>query len=177
MRYMRPFVHDDDEDFVMGEANVQERQDMPDDPEYPGEGPTYDTMTPGNNVTIRETCKRKNMFYIKDKYMNPALRNLFIFLFSQEIQQTFGEELMANPYMKFKDMCQNFWDTYGRVTKEEVNNNKDRLTAVSQPHQRFEALVAHIETCLVYGYFTEKVISDKDLIDMFLIVITLTGYY
>ena len=79
--------------------------------------------------------------------------------------------------MKFKEMCQSFWDTYERVTEEDVKDNKDRLSAAWQPHQRFEALVAHIETCLVYGYFTEKVISDEDLIDMFLIVITLTGYY
>ena len=56
---MCPFVYDDGEDSVMGEANLQERQAMPDDPEYPGEGPKYDTMTPGNNVTIRDTWKRK----------------------------------------------------------------------------------------------------------------------
>jgi hypothetical protein len=61
--------------------------------------------------------------------MNRMLRKLFLFLFSLEIQQTFEEELMANPNMKFKDMCQSFWETDATVTEEEVKDNKDRLTA------------------------------------------------
>ena len=35
---------------------------------------------------------------------------------------------MVNPNMKFKDMCQSFWDTYARVNEEEVKNNTDMLT-------------------------------------------------
>ena len=68
------------------------------------------------------------MFYIKDKHMNRALCKLFLSLVSPEIQRTFEEEMMANPNMKFKDMATSFWGTYGRVTKEEVKDNKDRLT-------------------------------------------------
>jgi hypothetical protein len=45
-----------------------------------------------------------------------------------EIKRTFGEEIMTNPNMKFKDMTDSFWGTYGRVTEEEVKDNKDRLT-------------------------------------------------
>jgi hypothetical protein len=36
---------------------------------------------------------------------------------------------MANPNMKFKDMCQSFWETDATVIEEEVKDNKDRLTA------------------------------------------------
>ena len=50
------------------EADVQERQDMLDDPEYPDEGTTYDTINPENNETIWDTWERKNMFYIEDKH-------------------------------------------------------------------------------------------------------------
>ena len=66
----------------MDETGVQQQQDMPDDPEYPGEGPTYDTINPENNVTIRDTLEHKNMFYIEDNHMNQALCKLFLSLFS-----------------------------------------------------------------------------------------------
>ena len=49
----------------MNEASVHERQDTPDDPEYPGEGSTYDKMNPLNNVTIRDTRERKKTCFIK----------------------------------------------------------------------------------------------------------------
>ena len=113
---------------VLGANGVQESQAMSDDPEYPGEGLTYDTMNPENNVTMRDTWECKNMIYIEDKHMNQALWKLFLFLFLQEIWQNVEEELLANPNMKLNDMCQSFWDTYGRVTKEEAKDIKDRLT-------------------------------------------------
>ena len=50
--------------------------------------------------------------------MNRTLCKLFLSLLLQDIQQTFEEELMENPNMKFNDMCQSFWGTYGRVTNE-----------------------------------------------------------
>ena len=85
--------------------------------------------------------------------------------------------MMANPKMKFKDTTDSFLRTYGRVTKEEVKYNKDRLTTAWQPHQGFEALVAQIETCLVYSHFTKKLIPDRELIDAFLICIKQMGCY
>ena len=78
---------------------------MPEDQAHAGEGPLYENMNLENNVTIRDTWERKTVFYIEDKHMNQALYTLFLSLFSQDIQQTFEEELMANPNMKFKDMC------------------------------------------------------------------------
>ena len=74
--------------------------------------------------------------------MNQALCKLFLSLVSPETQRTFEEEMMANPNMKFKDMADNFRGTYGRVTEEEVKDNKDRLTTsgshtkVSKPLSR-----------------------------------------
>jgi hypothetical protein len=44
---------------------------------------------------------------------------------------------MANPNMKFKQTYEHFWETCGRVTQEEVTDNKDRLTTAWQPHQGF----------------------------------------
>ena len=107
---------------------------MPTAPEYPGEGPTYDMMNVENNATIRDTWERKNMFYTEDKNMNRALCTLFLSLVLPLIQGTFEEEMMANPNMKFKDMAGSFGGTYGRVTEEEVNDYKDRLTTDWQPH-------------------------------------------
>jgi hypothetical protein len=92
-----------------------------------------------------------------------------------EIKRTFGEEIMTNPNMKFKDMTDSFWGTYGRVTEEEVKDNKDRLTTAWQPHQGFEALIAQIETCLVYSHFAKKLITDVELKDAFLICIKKNG--
>ena len=122
----------------------QERQAMPADPVlvYPGEGPTYDMTNVENNATIRDIWKRKYMFYIEDKHVNRAVCKLFLSLVSPEIQRTFEEDMMVNPNMKFKDMADSFWGTYGRVTEEEVKDNKDRLTITWPPHQGFKALVA-----------------------------------
>jgi hypothetical protein len=172
-----PLVFNGDGTPVLNANGRQERQAMPAEPEYPGEGPTYDMMNVENNATIRDTWERKNMFYIEDKHMNRALCKLFLSLVSVEIQRTFEEEMMANPNMKFKDMADNFWATYGTVTEEEVKDNKDRLTTAWQPHQGFEALVAQIETCLVYSHFARKLIPDGELIDAFLICIKKTGCY
>ena len=69
------------------------------------------------------------MFYTKDKHMNWPLYKLVLSLFSLEIQNTFGEEMMANPNMKFTDISQSFKDTYGQVIEEEVEDNTARLTA------------------------------------------------
>ena len=98
------------------------------------------------------------MFYIEFKHMNWALCKLFLSLVSPEIQRTFEEEMMATPNMKIKDMTDSFGGTYDRVTKEEVEDNKDRLSTAWQPHQGFEALVAQIKTCLVYSHFAKKLI-------------------
>ena len=51
---------------------------MPDEPEYPGKGPTYDMMNMENNTSNRDTRERRNMFYIEDKQMNRALCKLFL---------------------------------------------------------------------------------------------------
>ena len=95
------------------------------------------------------------MFYITDKHMNHALCKVFLSLISPERRRTFEEEMMSNPNTKFKDMCKTFWNTHGRVTKEGTEENKEKLTTALQPHQIFEALVAQIETCLVYSHFVK----------------------
>ena len=77
---------------------------------------------------------------------------------------------MANPNMKFKDMGNRLWSTYGRATKGDVNDNKDRLTTTWQPQQGFEALAAQIETCLVYSHSAKRDSPDGDLIEAFLIL-------
>ena len=115
--YYAHLVYNNNGDPVMDEVDIQECQDMPDDPEYPGEGPSYDTMNPENSVTICDTWEQKNMFHIEDKPMNQALCKLLLYLFLQEFQITFKKEFMVNPNMKFKDMCQIFCNTCGRVTK------------------------------------------------------------
>ena len=74
-------------------------------------------------------------------------------------------------------MTDSFGGTYGRVTKEEVKDSKGRLTTAWQPHQGVEALVAQIETCLVYSHFAMNIIPDGELIDAFLICIKQTGCY
>ena len=58
-----------------------------------------------------------------------------------------------------------------------MKDNKDRLTTAWQPHQGFEALVAQIETCLVYSHFAKKLIPDGELMDAFLICIKHMGCY
>ena len=174
---MHPIVFDGAGGPVLDANRRQERQAMPADPVYPGKGPTYDMMNVENNSTIRDAWERKNMFCIEDKHMNRALCKLFLSLVSPEIQRTFEEEMMANPNMKFKDMTDSFGGTYRRVTKEEVKDNKDRLTIAWQPHQDFQALVAQIETCLIYSHFAKKLIPDGELIDAFLICVKQTGCY
>ena len=47
-----PLVYDTEGEPVLDANGVQQRQDMPDEPEYPGEGPTYDNMNPENNDKI-----------------------------------------------------------------------------------------------------------------------------
>ena len=88
--------------------------------------------------------------------MNRALYKLFLSLVSPEIQRTFEEDMMDNPNTKSKDMADSFGGTCGRVTKEEVKYNKDRLSTTWQPHQGFKALVAQIETCLIYSHFAKN---------------------
>ena len=151
-----PLVFDLNGNPVLDANARQERQAMPDKPEYPGKGSTYDMMNGENNATIRDTRERKNMFYIEEKHMNRALCKLFLSLVLREIQRTFEEKIMANPNTKFKDMTDSFGGTYGRVAEEEVKENKDMLTTVWQPHQGFEALVAQIKTCLVYSHFVKQ---------------------
>ena len=63
------------------------------------------------------------------------------------------------------------------MTQEEVKDNKDRLTTAWQPQQGFEALIAQIETCLVYGHFSKKVMPNKDLINTLFVVIKEMGCY
>ena len=55
---MHPMVYDAEGNPVLDADGVQERQAIPDDPEYPGEGPTYDNMNLENNMTIRDTWER-----------------------------------------------------------------------------------------------------------------------
>ena len=93
---------------------------MPADPEYPGEGPTYDMMDVETNATIQDSRERKNMFYIEDKNMNRALCKRLLSLVLLEIQRTFEGEMMANPNLKFKDMA----DTFGGMRKNHRRRGK-----------------------------------------------------
>ena len=120
---------------------------------------------------------KNNMFCIEDNYMDRVLYIFFLLSSCREVREFFGEKLMATRNMKSKDMCQHFWDIYDRVAQEEVKNNKDRLTSAWQPHQGFQAFIAQIETCLVYGHFAKTIIPDKDVTDALLIVIKQTGHY
>ena len=147
---------------------------MPDPPEDPGPTPTYDMLNLDNNLGIRNTWERKHKFLIEDEHMNWALCNIFLGLLAPEIQRAFEEDLMSISNMKFKDMCDHFWNIYGRATQEEALDNKNRDTTAWQSHQGFEALVAQIENCLVYEHFTKKPIPNEDLINAFLIVIKKT---
>ena len=104
----------------------------------------YDMIDMENNATIRDTWEQTHMFYIEDKHMNRAPCKLFLSLVSSGIQRTFEGEMMVNPNTNFKDVTNSFWETYGRVTDEEVKDNNDRLTTAWQPHQGCEARVAQI---------------------------------
>ena len=56
---------------------IQERQDMPEEPDYPGEEPIYDGLNPENDPKNWGGWEHKNMFYIEDKDMTWALYKLF----------------------------------------------------------------------------------------------------
>jgi hypothetical protein len=45
-----------------------------------------------------------------------------------ETHQIFGEEVLVNPNMKFKELCDQFLKTCGKVSQEEVRDNKDSLS-------------------------------------------------
>ena len=49
-----PLVWNEDGEPVLDANGIQERQEMPEEPAYPGEGPTYDGLNPENNPTIRD---------------------------------------------------------------------------------------------------------------------------
>ena len=89
---------------------------MPDEPEYE------------NNPTIPAMWEHMKLFYIKNKIMTHALCKLFLSLVSSEMKRTFEEGMIANLSMKSKHMCDSFWNTCRRVTKEEVKDNTGMLT-------------------------------------------------
>ena len=66
--------------------------------------------------------------YTEGARMHHVLCRVFLLLFLAEIQRSFEEELMANPNMKIKQICDYFCDTYGQITQEEVKDNTDMLT-------------------------------------------------
>ena len=70
---------------------VQERQAMSYEPEYPGQGPTYDRLNPENTPTICDTWEHKTIFYIKDKHMTCTLCKLFLSLVAPETRRTLKE--------------------------------------------------------------------------------------
>ena len=102
----------------MFDANeVQHRHPLSDKPKYPELGLDSDALTPAqeNSPSIRDTWEQKCVFFIKDKYMNCVLCQVFPPLLSLEVHQIFREELMTNPNVKFKDLCGPCWKTYGKV--------------------------------------------------------------
>ena len=58
-----PLVFNKYRNSVMDATGRQERQEMPDKPEYSGEGPTYDMINVEYNATIRDTWEQNNIFY------------------------------------------------------------------------------------------------------------------
>ena len=69
-----PLVYGNEGDPVLDTDRVQERQDIPDDPEYPGEGPTYDNINPENNVKIWDTWEQKHVLYWRQAHEPIALQ-------------------------------------------------------------------------------------------------------
>ena len=79
--------------------------------------------------------------------------------------------------MKFIDVFNYFWTTYGMIREEDVLDNTKRMQADWQPHQGIEVLFQQIEEGVTFAVMADKFMDEATMIDSFLVVIKKTGQY
>ena len=151
----------------------------PDDPVRQRDTPDYGLeQTSAGQAQIRDVWSRLKMFFDEDENMNRLLTTIFLSLLPAAAIQGFRDTTLAsNPKMKFIDVFNHFWVTYGIIREEDVLDNTKRMQADWQPHQNIEVLFQQIEEGVTFAVMAEKFMDEQTMIDSFLVVIKRTGYY
>ena len=151
----------------------------PDDPVRQRDTPDYGLeQTSAGQAQIRDVWSRLKMFFDEDENMNRLLTTVFLSLLpSAEVQGFRDTTLAADPKMKFIDVFNYFWTTYGMIREEDVLDNTKRMQADWQPHQGIEVLFQQIEEGVTFAVMADKHMDDQTMIDSFLVVIKKTGHY
>ena len=155
------------------------RTNHPGPPVRPRDTPDYGTeQTSVGQAQIRDLWSRVQMFYNEDENMNCLLTTIFLSLLPAAEIQGFRDTTLANgPKMKFLDVFNYFWTTYGMIREEDVLDNTQRMQADWQPHQGIEVLFQQIEEGVTFAIMADKFMDEATMIDSFLVVIKKTEQY
>ena len=111
--------------------------------------------------------------------MHNALADTFLDMIMMEptYRSAYDRIRLCQPNTIFRDVVQHFLETYGRSTAEDRHANRERMAADWQPSQGFETLIDHINSNIQYALFSFVAISDDDIVDIIVCVLTRCGLY
>lgn len=101
-----------------------------------------------------------------------ALADTSLDMIKPTYRAAFNRIRLCQPNTVFQDVFQQFLETYGSSTADDCHANKEHMAADWQPSHGFEALIDRINSGAQYTLFAFAPISDYDIIDIVVHVLT-----
>jgi hypothetical protein len=89
---------------------------------------------------------------------------------------------LRNKYTRYnsvhpKDLLKYLFDTYGKITPEDVLESEDKFTQDWDGDEAFEVIIERINTCIEFAKEAESAYTDKQVMDRALAIVAKTGLY
>ena len=148
---------------------------------HPGNSPTFTPEVQGGNSVRwnqeKITWEYNKIIFDDERTMNAALIDRFLYLLTPTYRAEFADARIANPNMTFQNAFHFFNEKYGTSTEVDREENKSKMKQQWQPQDGFEKLIRQIEDGVLYAYFSDYPINDKDIVDMAITHILKTGIF
>ena len=109
--------------------------------------------------------------------MHNALTNTFLDMFEPTYRTAYDSQRLQKPNAVFRYVFHHFLTMYGRSTADDHHANSECMAANWQPSEGFEALIDRINSGDQYAFFSFAPISNYEVVDIAVCVLTRCGLY
>ncbi len=109
--------------------------------------------------------------------MNAALTDVFLDALSSQVRASFQQCCLRELNIVFVNMFEWFVGYYGKMTAEDRDANRQRMTTNWHPTDRFDTLALSLFTGEMYAGCMGYTMADCDIVDIGICVIKQCGMY
>ena len=147
-------------------------------PNYPGPVPIYDpNQTGAEHANTKSTWEYHATRHADCKTMMSSLIDRFLSLIDLTYKSDFENHRISNPNITFRECFHWFIERYGDVNELDRDENKSRMKKAWTLQDGWENLRRQMEDGQLYAQFAQSPISEKEVVDIALLVIMKVGLF